>query len=58
MEITWEFLRTRMQDFEITLLNILEDFNSGVFFLIFAQHLWITALDFLISLKLDLLVAS
>ena len=57
MEITWEFLPTRMQDFEITLLNILEDFNSGVFSLIFAQHLWITALNFLISLKLDLLVA-
>ena len=57
MEITWEFLRTRMQDFEINLLNILEDFDSGVFFLIFAKHLWITALNFLMSLKVDLLVA-
>ena len=56
MEITWEFLRTRMQNFEINLLNILEDFNSGVF-LIFVQYLWITALNFLISLKLALLVA-
>ena len=35
MEIRWEFLRTRMQNFEINLLNILEDFNSGVFFLSF-----------------------
>ena len=31
MEITWEFLRKRMRNFEINLLNVLKDFNSGVF---------------------------
>ena len=30
MEITWEFLRKRMRNFEINLLNVLKDFNSGV----------------------------
>ena len=31
MEITWEFLRKRMRNFEINLLNVLKDFNFGVF---------------------------
>ena len=30
--MNWEFLQARMQDFERNLLDILEDFNSGVFF--------------------------